>query len=238
MNKSNSTYQLLRLAIFLSLIIRNASLGAAVSSERVTGHEHLNVPRDFLKRHIESASLSISFFSYKPKLEQFTTLLNGLGSPGIDAALMPVISITLAHTPELSSRLEMGYWANDTEIPPPTSAELSATFIPISLNLIYHPVLLREFIPLYLGGGAGYSHLSVDGSALALLEQQGITVDEGNSGLTGYALIGLEYLFLDNQLSITLEAKRVLKTFTTSGTPPLDLNFDGTAIGLGIGFRF
>ncbi|MBI1925508.1 hypothetical protein HYR99_14800, partial [Candidatus Poribacteria bacterium] len=54
----------------------------------------------------------------------------------------------------------------------------------------------------------------------------------------GYALIGLEYLFLDNQLAITLEAKRVLKTFTTSGTPPLDLNFDGTAIGMGIGFRF
>jgi len=237
MNKPYPTYQLL-LAIFLSLIIGNAPLEAAVSSERATGHELLNVPRDFLKRRIESAELSVSFFSYKPKLEQFTTLLNGLGSPGIDVALMPVISIALTLMPELSSRLEMGYWTNSTEIPPPTVAGLSATFIPISLNLIYRPILLREFIPLYLGGGAGYSHLSVSGSALDVLKQQGVTVDEGNSGLTGYALIGLEYLFLDNQLAITLEAKRVLKTFTTSGMPPLDLNFDGTAIGMGIGFRF
>ena len=37
--------------------------------------------------------------------------------------------------------------------------------------------LLHDFIPIYVGGGVGYSHLSTGGSALTLLEAQGITVD-------------------------------------------------------------
>ena len=191
-----------------------------------------------MRRGIESTSFHISFFSYKPSLEQLTTLLNSLGVPALNAGLMPVASVKLKHTPELSSQIALGYWTNDTALPPPNAADLSATFIPFSFSLLYYPVLLRDFLPLYFGGGFGYSHLSVDGSALALLAGQGITLDDGNSGLTGNAQIGLTYLLLNDQLTLTLEAKRILKTFKGSGTVPFDLDFDGTAIGLGIGLRF
>ena len=237
MNRFNTIYQLLRI-VLLAYLIGNIALGSAAASERTTEYAHPNLLRDFIRRGVESTSLHISLFSYKPGLEQFTALLNSLGAPALDAALMPVASVRLKHTPELASRIEIGYWTNDTEIPPPNAADLSATFIPISLNLIYRPVLLHDFLPFYVGGGVGYSHLSVDGSALNLLEGQGVTVDGGNSGLTGYALIGVGYLLLDDQLTLTLEAKRLLKTFTTSGASPLDLNFDGTAIGVGVGLRF
>jgi hypothetical protein len=176
--------------------------------------------------------------SYKPKLQDFTQLLNSLGSLGIDAAMMPVFSVTLEHTKQISSRTEIGYWKNSTQISLPTDADLSATFIPLSLNLIYYPVLLNELVPLYLGGGIGYSRLSVSGSAIDLLEQQGIAFDEQDLELTGYALIGVEYLFYSNKLGMTIEAKQILKHFMTSGTYPLELNFDGTAIGIGIGLRF
>ena len=99
-------------------------------------------------------------------------------------------------------------------------------------------MLLGEFLPLYFGGGVGYSHLSVGGSGLVLLAQQGITLDNGNSGLTGNVQIGLTYLLLDDQLTLTLEANRILKTFKGSGAVPFDLDFDGTAIGFGVGLRF
>ncbi|MCZ6678304.1 MAG: hypothetical protein O7E52_13755 [Candidatus Poribacteria bacterium] len=237
MSKTYITHPLLRTAL-LAFIIGNLSIGVFAAAEGATEYERQNLLRDFLRRGVESTSLHVSFFSYRPGLAQFTELLNSLGAPKLDAGLMPTASLILKHTPELSSRIEIGYWTNDTAIPPPTAAELSATFIPASLSLLYRPVLIHDFLPLYLGGGVGYSHLSVDGSALNLLEAQGITVNEGNSGLTGYALIGLEFLFLEDQLTLTLEAKRILKTFTTGGTPPLDLEFDGTAIGMGVGLRF
>ena len=236
-DRFNATHQL-QFVIFFALILGSISFGAAFASESPTENAPPSLLRDFLERSVASASLHVSFFSYKPGLEQFTAILSSLGTPALDAALMPTASVILKHTPELSSRIDVGYWTNDTEIPPPNPANLSATLIPLSVNLIYRPFLLHEFLPLYLGGGVGYSHLSIDGNALDLLEQQGVTVGEGNSGLTGYALIGLEYLLFDDRLILTLEAKRLLKTFTTTGTSPLDLNFDGTAIGLGIGLGF
>ena len=228
----------LLLIVLIGCFIGNIAFGSAVASDTLTEYERPDLVHDFIGRGVESASLHISFFSYKPSLKQFTALLNSLGVPAINAALMPVVSVQLKHTPELSSQIAIGYWTNGTAIPPPTAADLSATFIPISFNVLYQPVLLRDFIPLYFGGGVGYSHLSVDGSALNLLAGQGVTVDNGNSGLTGYAQIGLRYLFLDDQFTLTLEAKRILKTFKGSGAVPFDLDFDGTAIGLGVGLQF
>ena len=165
-------------------------------------------------------------------------MLNSLGAPALNAGLMPVASVKLKHTPELSSQIAVGYWTNNTALPPPTAADLSAIFVPTSFSLLYRPVMLSDLLPLYLGGGIGYSHLSVDGSALVLLAEQGIALDNGNSGLTGYAQIGLTYVLLDDQLTLTLEAKRILKTFKGSGAVPFDLDFDGTAIGVGVGLYF
>ncbi len=237
MDKSYTVLPLL-LLMLIGCFIGNISLGSAVVSDTPTEGERPNLLHDVVRRGVESASFHISFFSYKPNLEQFTTLLNSLGVPALNAALMPVASVKLKHTPELSSQIALGYWTNDTEIPLPNAANLSATFIPISFNLLYHPILLREFLPLYFGGGIGYSYLSVDGNTLGLLAAQGVTIDDGNSGLTGYAQIGLTYLLLGDRLTLTLEAKRILQTFRGSGTVPFDLDFDGTAIGLGIGLRF
>ena len=237
MNRSYTVPPLLFI-VLIGCFVGNLSLESAVLSETPTEGEQTSLLPDFMRGGVESTSLHISFLSYKPSLEQLTTLLNSLGAPALNAGLMPVVSMKLKHTPELSSQIALGYWTNDTALPPPTAADLSATFIPISFSLLYYPVLLRDFLPLYFGGGVGYSHLSVDGSGLVLLAQQGITLDDGNSGLTGNVQIGLTYLLLDDQLTLTLEAKRILKTFKGSGAVPFDLDFDGTAIGVGIGLRF
>ena len=228
----------LLLIVLIGCFVGNISLGSTVVSDAPPEGERPNLLHNVVGRSVESASFHISFFSYKPSLEQLTTLLNSLGAPALNAGLMPVASLKLKHAPELSSQIAIGYWTNATALPPPTAADLSATFIPISFSLLYYPVLLRDFLPLYFGGGVGYSHLSVGGSGLVLLAQQGITLDDGNSGLTGNVQVGLTYLLLDDQLTLTLEAKRILKTFKGSGAIPFDLDFDGTAIGVGIGLHF
>ena len=237
MDKSYTIPSLL-LIVLICCFIGNISLGSAVISDTPTEGERPNLLRDFVNRGVESTSFHVSFFSYKPRLEQFTALLNGLGAPALNAGLMPVASVKLKHTSELTSEIALGYWTNDTALPPPAAADLSATFIPISFNLLYRPVMLYDFLPLYFGGGVGYSHLSVAGSGLVLLAAQGITLDNGNSGLTGHLQVGLMYPLLDDQLTLTFEAKRILKTFKGSGTVPFDLDFDGTAIGVGVGLNF
>ena len=237
MNKSY-TIPLLLLIVLIGCFVGNISLESAVVSEMPTEGEQTSLLPDFMRRSVESTSFHLSFFSYKPNLEQLTTLLNSLGVPALDAGLMPVVSVKLKHMPELSSQIAIGYWTNGTALPPPSAADLSATFIPISFNWLYQPLLLSDLLPLYLGGGVGYSHLSVTGSALPLLAAQGVALDNGNSGLTGYAQIGLTYLLLDDRLTLTLEAKRILKTFKGSGAVPFDLDFDGTAVGVGIGLHF
>ena len=237
MNRSYTIPPLL-LIVLIGCFVGNISLESAVVSEMPTEGEQTSLLPDFMRRSVESTSLHLSFFSYKPNLEQLTTLLNSLGVPALDAGLMPVVSVKLKHMPELSSQIAIGYWTNGTALPPPNAADLSATFIPISFNLLYQPLLLSDLLPLYLGGGVGYSHLSVTGSALPLLAAQGVALDNGNSGLTGNVQIGLTYLLLDDRLTLTLEAKRILKTFKGSGAVPFDLDFDGTAVGVGIGLHF
>ena len=232
------TVPLVLFIVVIGFFVGSIALGSTVVSETSIERGQSDLLPDAMRRGVQSTSFHLSFFSYKPHLEQLTTLLSSLGAPALNAALMPVVSVKLQHTPELTSQIALGYWANDTALPPPADADLSATFIPISFSLLYRPVMLYDFLPLYFGAGVGYSHLSVAGSGLVLLAQQGIVLDNGNSGLTGNVQIGLTYPLLDDQLTLTLEARRILKTFKGSGAVPFDLDFDGTALGVGIGLNF
>ncbi len=194
--------------------------------------------RDFLKEHFRFPSLQLSLFSYKPELGDLTNILQSVGVSSVPSAVLPMFSVVFEHTPELDSRFEIGYWQMELDIPPPTSANLSTTLIPVSYQLIYRPVLLSEFLPIYLGGGIGFLGADFSGSAVDLIEQQGISFDDSSSGTTGYVLIGTELFQWEPNLVFSLELKRILKTVKTAGAIPLDLILDGTAIGLGVKMRF
>lgn len=194
--------------------------------------------RDFLGAHLNAPSFQLSLFSYKPELGDLTTILQSVGVSSVPSALLPMVSVIFEHTPELDSRFEFGYWQMELDIPPPTSVNLSATLIPISYQLIYRPVLLSEFLPIYLGGGIGFLGANFSGSAVDLIEQQGISFDDSSSGTTGYVLIGAELFQWEHNLALNLEVKRILKTVKTAGAIPLDLILDGTAIGFGVKMKF
>lgn len=194
--------------------------------------------RDFLGKHLDAPSFQLFLFSYKPELGGLTDILQSVGVSRVPSALLPMFSVVFEHTPELDSRFEFGYWQMDLEIPPPASANLSTTLVPVSYQLIYRPVLLSEFLPIYFGGGIGFLGTSFSGSVVDLIEQQGISFDDGSSGLTGYVLIGAELFQWEYNLALNLELKRILKTVETTGTTPLNLILDGTAIGLGVKMKF
>ena len=194
--------------------------------------------RAFLAEYLQAPSFQLSLFSYKPKLGGLTDILQSVGVERVPSALLPMFSVVFEHTPALNSRFEFGYWQMQLDIPPPTSVELSTTLIPVAYQFIYRPVLLSEFVPIYVGGGIGFLGASFRGSALDLLEQQGISFDDGSSGPTGYVLIGAELFQWEQNFSLNFELKRMLKTIETTGTTPLNLILDGTAIGLGIEMRF
>jgi hypothetical protein len=193
--------------------------------------------RDFLAEYLHAPSFQVSLFSYKPELGSLADILQSVGVSRVPGALLPTVSVVFEHSAEFDSRLEFGYWQMELDIPPPTSANLSTTLIPISYQFIYRPVLLSEYLPIYLGGGIGYLGAHLSGSAIDLIEQQGIRFDNSSSGPTGYVLIGAELLEWEQNLSLNFEVKRILKTVETTGTIPLDLILDGTAIGLGIKMR-
>ena len=193
--------------------------------------------RDFLAEHLQFPSLQLSLFSYKPELGSLADILQSVGVSRVPGALLPTVSVVFEHSSELASRLEIGYWQMELDIPPPTSANLSTTLIPISYQFIYRPVLLSEYLPIYLGGGIGYLGANFSGSAIDLIEQQGISFDNGSSGPTGYVLVGAELLEWEHNLSLNFEVKRILKTVETTGALPLDLILDGTAIGFGVKMR-
>ena len=194
--------------------------------------------REFLAEHLQFPSFQLSLFSYKPELGSLTDILQSVGVTRIPSQLLPMFSVVFEHSTELDSRLEIGYWQMELNIPPPVSASLSTTLIPISYQFIYRPVLLSEYLPIYLGGGIGYLGASFSGNAIDLIEQQGISFGNSPSGPTGYVLIGADLLQWDSNFSLNFEVKRILKTVETTGTIPLDLILDGTAIGLGIKMRF
>lgn len=194
--------------------------------------------REFLAQHLQSPSFQLSLFSYKPKLGAITDILQSIGVSRIPSELLPMLSVVFEHTPELNSRFEFGYWQMQLDIPPPTSVDLSTTLIPASYQIIYRPVLLSEFIPIYVGGGIGFLGASFSGSAVDLIEQQGISFDGSSSGPTGYVFVGAEVLQWAQNFSLRFELKRILKTIETTGTTPLKLILDGTAIGFGVELQF
>ena len=194
--------------------------------------------REFLAQHLKTPSFQLSLFSYKPKLGAITDILQSVGVSRIPSALLPMLSVVFEHTPELNSRFEFGYWQMQLDIPPPTSADLSTTLIPASYQIIYRPVLLSEFIPIYVGGGIGFLGASFSGSAVDLIAQQGISFDGSSSGPTGYVFVGVEVLQWEQNLTLNFELKRILKTIETTGTTPLNLILDGTAIGFGVQMQF
>ena len=197
---------------------------------------------DFLE--VQTASLQLSLFSYKPELGDLAEILRNLGTPEVSTAAMPSIAVVLQHTSELDSRLEIAYWATELEVPPPTSTTLSATLMPISYQLIYRPGLLSDYIPLYFGGGIGFLRVNFSNN----LEQAGLTIPEGLFGWTGYFIIGIELFqweaepgaraYVTNNISLNFELKRILKTLEATGPPPLNVVLDGTAIGIGIRTQF
>ncbi len=194
--------------------------------------------RDFFAEHLQFPSFQLSLFSYKPELGGLVDILQSVGVSRVPGAMLPTFSVVFEHSPEFDSRIELGYWRMKLDIPPPISADLSTTLIPISYQFIYRPVLLSEYLPIYLGGGIGFLGTGFSGSAIDLIEQQGISFDGSSPGPTGYAFIGTELFQWDHNLSLNFELKRILKTVETTGDTPLDLILDGTAIGLGVKMKF
>ena len=194
--------------------------------------------RDFLAEHLHFPSFQLSLFSYKPELGVLTDILQSVGVSRIPGALLPTVSVVFEHTSELDSRFEFGYWQMKLDIPPPISANLSATLIPVSYQLIYRPVLLSDFLPIYLGGGIGFLGAGFSGSAIDLIETQGISFDDSSAGPTGYILIGAEVMQWEYNLALNIELKRILNTIETTGSTPLNLILDGTAIGFGVKMEF
>ena len=227
--------RLLLAAFFLMLLMSSLVFAESVDLPPV---RPTPVLQTFLGKYISTPSLQFSVFSYKPVLGSLVELLQSVGVSEIPSALLPTFALVFEHTSELDSRLEIGYWQMDLHIPPPTSATLSTTLVPISYQLIYRPVLLSEFLPIYLGGGIGLLGAHFGGNAVDLVESLGIAFDGGSSGATGYVIIGTELFRWENNLSLNFEMKRILKTVETTGTLPLNIILDGTAIGLGVKMRF
>ncbi|MCY3552018.1 MAG: hypothetical protein OXH39_16275 [Candidatus Poribacteria bacterium] len=194
--------------------------------------------RDFLAEYLQFPSFQLSLFSYKPELGGLVDILQSVGVSHVPGAMLPTFSVVFEHSPALDSRLELGYWRMELDLPSPVSANLSTTLIPISYQFIYRPVLLSEYLPIYVGGGIGFLGASFSGSAVDLVEQQGISFDDGSSGATGFAFIGAELFQWDHNLSLSFELKRILKTVETTGDTPLDVILDGTAVGLGVKMKF
>lgn len=198
--------------------------------------------------HNQTLSLQFSLFSYKPELGNLAQILQNAGVSKSPVAMMPTLSIVLQHIPELDSRLEIGYWRTQLDTPPPNSTSLKATLMPISYQLIYRPVLLYEYLPIYFGAGIGVLRANFDGNVVDLLAEQGIALNDSASTTTGYVIAGIE-LFqwksqpdvraaIWNNATISLELKRILKTVETTGTQPLNIILDGTAIGIGVRTQF
>ena len=224
------------LACFMSLILLMTCLTPADAVD--TTPLRPSPIREFLGEYLHLPAFQLSLFSYKPALGDLTDILQSVGVSRIPGALLPTVSVVLEHTPELDSRVEIGYWQMELDIPPPVSANLSATLIPVSYQLIYRPVLLSDFLPIYLGGGIGFLGTSFSGSAIDLIETQGISFDDSSAGPTGYVLIGAELMEWEYNLALNIEVKRILSTVETTGSTPLDLVLDGTAIGVGMKMKF
>ena len=234
------------IVILLLIIMISGILAAEPSAEPVSRPPSLI--HNFLDQSLKTTSLQFSLFSYKPELGDLTTFLQSVGISNAPVAMMPTLSIVLQHIPELDSRLEIGYWHTQLEGLPPTSLSLTTSLTPISYQLIYRPVLLYNYLPVYIGAGIGLLQATFDGDLVDLLSAQGIQLNDTASTTTGYVIAGIELYqwesrpgipaAIGNNVSISLELKRILKTVETTGEQPLNIELDGTAIGIGIRSQF
>lgn len=203
---------------------------------------------DIISSKIINSSIQLSIYSYKPSLGDLNELLRGVGISKTPSDLMTSLSFVIHHLPQLDSRVELGFWSTELSTLPPNPLILNASLTPISYQIIYRPVLLYNYLPIYIGGGIGYLKTNFTGNLTETLEAQGITLGSDASNTIGYVFIGAELLNWEANpgsknrfgmnASINLEIKRVLKTIETTTTPPLDIILDGTAIGLGVRSKF
>lgn len=203
---------------------------------------------NFFSQYIQSSSLQFTLFSYKPELGDLSRILQNVGISKTPAAMMPTLSVVIQHIPELDSRLEIGYWRTQLDTPLSPSMTLTTKLTPISYQLIYRPVLLYEYLPLYFGAGIGFLIANFDGNVVDVLAEQGITLNNSASTTTGYVIVGIELFQWESQpearaiigknAAISLELKRILKTVETTGEQPLNITLDGTAIGIGVRTQF
>ncbi|MCE2402641.1 hypothetical protein J4G08_17380 [Candidatus Poribacteria bacterium] len=236
---------------YLAIILFSVFIISGISPAEPSVEQASRPPsilNSFFKQHLQTSSLQFSVFSYKPELGDLTNILQSVGIPKTPVAMMPTLSIVLQHMPELDSRLEIGYWRTQLDTPPPTATSLTATLMPISYQLIYRPVLLYRYLPIYFGGGIGFLKANFDGNIVDVLAEQGISLNNSASATTGYVIAGIE-LFqwesqpgarasIGNNASINFELKRILKTIETTGDQPFNIILDGTAIGVGVRTQF
>ena len=235
----------LLVVLFLFHFYTNPSIAHPVEEQESSSSPYLH---SFFNRHIKTSSLQFGIYSYKPKIGDLNNVLQNVGISETPAALMPTLSIVLRHLPELDSRFEIGYWRTELQTPEPNSLSIRTTLVPISYQMIYRPVLLYQYLPIYFGAGIGLLRANFDGNMVDLLEEQGITLAGSGASTSGYVIVGLE-LFqwqsksnsrasLGNNAAVTFELKRLLKTVETTGTPPINIILDGTAIGFGVRTQF
>lgn len=236
---------------YLAVILLSVCITCRVSIAHSTDEEQSSSSpffQSYFNQHIKSSSLQFALYSYKPKLGDLNSVLQSVGISETPIAMMPTLSIVFQHRPELDSRFEIGYWRTELQTPEPNSLSLTTTLVPISYKMIYRPVLLYQYLPIYFGAGVGLLRANFDGSMVDLLAEQGINLSNSGSSSTGYVIVGLE-LFqwqshtntrasIGNNAAVTFELKRLLKTFETTGTPPINIILDGTAIGFGVRTQF
>ncbi len=231
--------------LFLFFLCSNLSIAHPVEEQEAYPSPRL---QSFFNRHIKTSSLQFAIYSYKPKLGDLNNVLQSVGITKTPVAMMPTLSIVFQHMSELDSRLEIGYWRTELQTPGPNSLFITTTLVPISYQLIYRPVFLYEYLPIYFGAGVGLLSANFEGNMIDLLAEQGIMLSNGGTSTTGYVLVGLE-LFqwqtssntrasIGNNAAITFELKRLLKSVETTGTPPINIILDGTAIGFGVSTQF
>ncbi len=231
--------------LFLFYPFSNFLMAHPIEEQESYPSSHL---QSFLNQHIRTSSLQFAIYSYKPKLGELNNVLQTVGISKTPVALMPTLSIVLRHTPELDSRFEIGYWRTELQTPEPNSLSITTTLVPISYQMIYRPVLLYQYLPIYFGAGIGLLRANFEGNMVDLLKEQGIMFSDSGASTAGYVIVGLE-LFqwqsqsnprasIGNNVAITIELKRILKTYETTGTPPINIILDGTAVGFGVRTQF
>ena len=203
---------------------------------------------NLLGQYIKSSSLQFSLYAYSPSLEGLTDTLQAFGIQNDPSEFMSTLSLVFNHSYELDSRLEIGYWQTQLDTPAPTVKSLKVTLIPFSYQLIYRPVLLYQYIPIYMGAGLGTMRANFKGDIVDLLAEGGVTLTDAAATTAGYVILGFELLqwkshrtnryTLGKNASVNIELKHILKTIETTGTQPLNIVLDGSAIGISISSKF